>query len=125
MIQAQSLGGVPADYGRFYANPYQHLVPGGWLEVRENDLRLFFTDNGEDETRLVALRQWEALMEEAAAKFGKRINVVAEQKVLMHSAGFVQVDEQIFLVMLKGKIIPRPEKLIFERLRPGTIWRVE
>jgi hypothetical protein len=115
---------VLADYGGFHANAYQHLVPGGWLEVRENDL-WFLTDNAEDESRLVALRHWEALMEEAAAKFGKRINVAAEQKALMHSAGFVQVEEQIFKVRLKEKNIQRPEKLIFEHLRPGTVWRVE
>lgn len=97
LIHAQSLGGVIADYDRFYANAFRHLLPGGWLEVWENDLR-FFTDNPEDETRLVALREWEALMHAAAAKFGKRVNVAAEQKELMHSAGFVQVDEQVFKV---------------------------
>ncbi|KAJ5218408.1 uncharacterized protein N7498_000507 [Penicillium cinerascens] len=37
-------------------------------------------------------------MHEVAAKFGKRVNVAAEQKELMHSAGFVQADEQIFKV---------------------------
>ncbi|KAJ5770481.1 uncharacterized protein N7511_002532 [Penicillium nucicola] len=97
LIHAQSLGGVIADYDKFYANAFQHLLPGGWLEVWENDLR-FFTDNEQDETRLVALREWEALMHEAAAKFGKRVDVAAEQKELMRSAGYVQVDEQIFKV---------------------------
>jgi hypothetical protein len=101
LIHAQSLGGMIADYDKFYANAFQHLLPGGWLEVWENDLR-FFTDNAQDETRLVALREWEALMHEAAAKFGKRVNVAAEQKELMHSAGFVQVDEQIFKVSEPG-----------------------
>ncbi|KAJ9485009.1 hypothetical protein VN97_g8347 [Penicillium thymicola] len=90
-------GGVITDYDRFYANAFRHLLPGGWLEVWENDLR-FFTDNAQDEARLVTLREWEALIHEAAAKFDKRINVIAEQKELMHSAGFVQVDEQIFKV---------------------------
>ena len=56
----------------------------------------FFTDNAEDERLLVVLKQWEALIEEVAATFGKRINVAAEQKALMHSAGFVQVDVQTF-----------------------------
>ncbi|KAF3385329.1 Secondary metabolism regulator laeA [Penicillium rolfsii] len=97
LIHAQSLGGVLADYNGFYANAFRHLLPGGWLEVWENDLR-FFTDNPQNETRLVALREWEALIHEAAARFGKRINVAAEQKELMHLAGFVQVKEQIFKV---------------------------
>ena len=97
LIHAQSLGGMITDYDRSYANAFRHLLPGGWLEVWENDLH-FFTDNAQDEARLVALREWEALIHEAAVKFDKRINVAAEQKELMHSAGFVQVDEQIFKV---------------------------
>lgn len=70
----------------------------------ENDLRLF-TDNPENETQLVALREWEALMHEAATRFGKRINVAAEQEELMHSAGFVQVEEQIFKVSKPNMLI--------------------
>jgi hypothetical protein len=97
LIHAQSLGGVIADYDGFYANAFRQLLPGGWLEVWENDFR-FLTDNPQDEARLVALREWETLMHQAAARFGKRINVVAEQKGLMHSAGFVQVEERIFKV---------------------------
>ncbi|KAJ5218409.1 uncharacterized protein N7498_000508 [Penicillium cinerascens] len=56
LIHAQSLGGVIADYDRFYTNASRHLLPGGWLEAWENDLR-FFTDNAQDETWLVALRE--------------------------------------------------------------------
>jgi hypothetical protein len=67
----------------------------------------FFSDNPEDESRLVALRQWKALMHQAAAKFGKRINVAAEQKGLMHSAGFGQFEQQIFKVSLIEKKIQR------------------
>ncbi|KAJ5514111.1 hypothetical protein N7463_003663, partial [Penicillium fimorum] len=92
LIHAQSLGGVITDYDRFYTNAFRHLLPGEWLEVWENDLR-FFTDNAQDEARLVALREWETLIHEAAAKVDKRINVAAKQKELMYSAGFVQVDE--------------------------------
>ncbi|KAL5362474.1 hypothetical protein BJX96DRAFT_186048 [Aspergillus floccosus] len=96
LIHAQSLGGLVSDYDRFYARAYRHLVPGGWLEVWENDLRFFTEANNEqDEGKLVALRQWEALMEEAAARFGKRVNVAAEQKNLMHRMGFVEVGEQV------------------------------
>jgi hypothetical protein len=46
-------------------------------------------------------------MHQAAAKFGKRINVAAEQKGLMHSAGFGQFEQQIFKVSLIGKKIQR------------------
>ncbi|KAL4892359.1 S-adenosyl-L-methionine-dependent methyltransferase [Aspergillus ambiguus] len=99
LIHAQSLGGLIADYDGFYARAYRHLVPGGWLEVWEKDLRFFTESNNEqDEGRLAALRQWEALMEEAAARFGKRINVAAEQKDLTQRAGFVEVAEQVFRV---------------------------
>ncbi|KAF9894987.1 hypothetical protein FE257_004611 [Aspergillus nanangensis] len=101
LIHAQSLGGILTDHDGFYARAHRHLVPGGWLEVWENDFRFFTESNNEqDEEKLVALRQWETLMEEAADTFGKRINVAAVQKVLMLRAGFVEVDEQVFKVPL-------------------------
>ena len=125
LIHAQSLGGLITDYDGFYANAYRHLVPGGWLEVWENDLR-FFTDNERNEEKLVALRQWEALIEEAAAKFGKRINVAAEQKELMHTAGFVEVDEQVLRVRICFTLShPFIADLLTASAPSGTLWTME
>ncbi|KAL4994254.1 hypothetical protein BDV10DRAFT_189190 [Aspergillus recurvatus] len=73
-------GGMISDYQGLYQNAYRHLLPGGWFEVRENDLQ-FFTDTPslEGEEKLVSLRWWEKLMAEEA-KFGKPIDLAARQK---------------------------------------------
>lgn len=98
-IHAQSLGGLIADWDGFYRNAYKHLVPGRWLEVRENDIRLFCSDDDDDavlDRQAPAVKQWQELMEQAAEKFGKRINVAGMQRELMERAGFVEVKEQVF-----------------------------
>ncbi|KAL4981275.1 hypothetical protein BDW68DRAFT_183684 [Aspergillus falconensis] len=101
LVRAQGLGGLISDYEGFYRNVFRHLLPGGWVEVRENDLR-FVTDSPSEEkdAKLVSLRKWEKLMEEAAERFGKPINVAGRQKELMEQAGFTDVREEIFKVPL-------------------------
>jgi hypothetical protein len=96
LIHAQSLGGLLADWEGFYQNAYKHLVPGGWLEVKDHDIWLC-SDDGDCGVP-DAVRQWQELLEEAAEKFGKRINVAAKQREWMEGAGFVEVKEQVFKV---------------------------
>ncbi|GFF33395.1 hypothetical protein IFM46972_03878 [Aspergillus udagawae] len=98
LIHAQSLGGLLVDWEGFYQNAYKHLVPGGWLEVKEHDIRLCSDDGDSDVPD--AVRQWRELLEEAAEKFGKRINVAGKQQEWMERAGFVEVREQVFKVPL-------------------------
>ncbi|KAL5001721.1 hypothetical protein BDV10DRAFT_192033 [Aspergillus recurvatus] len=74
LIHGKALGGLLKDWDGFYANVFKHLVPGGWD----------------------ATKQWSELMDDTARKFGKRINMGAEQKKLMEKAGLVDVQEQVF-----------------------------
>jgi hypothetical protein len=105
-IRSLALGGMIADYDGLYRNAYEHLLPGGWYEVRDHDLQ-FFVDagSGEDdgavkknEEKLVLLRRWEKLMAEAADKFGKPINMGAKHKEMMEQGGFTDVHEEVFKV---------------------------
>ncbi|KAL4860496.1 hypothetical protein BDV12DRAFT_104601 [Aspergillus spectabilis] len=97
--RAHALGGMVASYEGFYRNAFRHLLPGGWFEVRDNELR-FLTDSPspEKEEKLVSLRRWESLMAEAAERFGKPINMASKHKALMEEAGFTQVTEQVFKI---------------------------
>lgn len=97
-IHAQSLGGLIADWEGFHRNAYKHLVPGGWLEVKENDIRLYSEKDTTLDNRAPNVKQWEELMEQAAERFGKKINVAGMQRELMEGAGFVEVKEQVFKV---------------------------
>ncbi|KAL2816746.1 hypothetical protein BJX63DRAFT_135179 [Aspergillus granulosus] len=99
LVRANGLGGMVADYAGLYGNAYKHLLPGGWFEVRDNDLQ-FFTDVPENEEKLVALRRWEGLMAEAAEKFGKPINMSAKHKAFMEEAGFTKVQEEVYKLPL-------------------------
>lgn len=96
-IHAQSLAGLIGDWESLYRNAFHHLVPGGWLEIKENDLRLF-SDSGDPLPG--ELNRWQDLMGEAAEKFGKRVNVATMQRELMERAGFVDVKEQVFKVWI-------------------------
>ncbi|KAL2855713.1 hypothetical protein BJX68DRAFT_231081 [Aspergillus pseudodeflectus] len=98
-IRCFALGGMIADYKGLYDNSYRHLLPGGWLEVRDNNLQ-FLTDSPspEKEDKLVALRKWERLMAEAAEKFGKPINMAEKHKALMEGAGFTEVKEEVYKI---------------------------
>ncbi|KAL4972382.1 hypothetical protein BDW66DRAFT_162953 [Aspergillus desertorum] len=80
LIHGEALGGMLKDWEGFYANVFKHLVPGGW------------------EGKWDATKQWSELINEAAQKFGKRINMGAEQKELMEKAGLVNVQDQVFKV---------------------------
>lgn len=94
-IHAQSLAGLIADWEGLHRNAISHLVPGGWLEVKENDLRLF---SDSDDPMPAEVKRWQDLMDEAAEKFGKRMNVASLQRELMERAGFVEVKEQVLKV---------------------------
>ncbi|KAL4746949.1 hypothetical protein BDW72DRAFT_206905 [Aspergillus terricola var. indicus] len=100
LIHGEALGGLLKDWDGFYANVFKHLVPGGWVEIREHDLKFFPREGKEKdmEGKWDATKQWSELMDDAARKFGKRINMGAEQKELMEKAGLVDVQEQVFKV---------------------------
>ncbi|KAL3432256.1 hypothetical protein BDV09DRAFT_197956 [Aspergillus tetrazonus] len=98
-IRGFALGRMISDYQSMYKNMYRHLLPGGWVEIRDNDLQ-FFTDepSEEKEEKLVVLQKWEKLMAEAAEKFGKPINASARHKAWMEETGFTEVREEVFKV---------------------------
>ncbi|KAL4977668.1 hypothetical protein BDW66DRAFT_158756 [Aspergillus desertorum] len=72
-----ALGRLLKDWDGFYVNVFKHLVPGGWVEIREHDLKFCPREGKEKETegKWDATKQWSELMHEAAQKFGKRINM--------------------------------------------------
>ncbi|KAL3481314.1 hypothetical protein BJX99DRAFT_163418 [Aspergillus californicus] len=98
-IRGLALWGMISDYEALYAKTYRHLLPGGWVEIRDNDMQ-FFTDtpSAEKEEKLASLRRWEKLIAEAAEKFGKPINVSARHKAWMEQAGFTEVREEVFKI---------------------------
>ncbi|KAL4733935.1 hypothetical protein BDV11DRAFT_70174 [Aspergillus similis] len=103
LIHGEALGGLLKDWDGVYANVFKHLVPGGWVEIREHDLKFCPREGKEKEMegKWDATKQWSELMNEAAQKFGKKINMGAKQKELMEKAGLVDVQEQVFKVPIR------------------------
>ncbi|KAL4909587.1 hypothetical protein BDW74DRAFT_146826 [Aspergillus multicolor] len=100
LIHGEALGGLLADWEGFFANVYAHLLPGGWVEIREHDLR-FYPRQGKEkemEGKWDALKKWSDLMDEAAERFGKKINMGGMQKEFMEKVGLVEVQERVFKV---------------------------
>ncbi|KAL4909588.1 hypothetical protein BDW74DRAFT_146828 [Aspergillus multicolor] len=52
------------------------------------------------EGRWEAIREWQELMENAAERFGRRINMGRHQKALMEGAGLVEVQETVSKICL-------------------------
>ncbi|KAE8378075.1 hypothetical protein BDV26DRAFT_262222 [Aspergillus bertholletiae] len=100
LIHSEALGGLLKDWDGFYTNVFKHLVPGGWVEIREHNLKFCPREGKEKEMegKWDAIQQWSELMDEAAEKFGKKINMGAKQKELMEQTGLVDIQEQIFKI---------------------------
>ncbi|KAL4970443.1 uncharacterized protein BDV14DRAFT_163268 [Aspergillus stella-maris] len=103
LIHGEALGSSLTDWKGLYTNVIKHLVPGGWVEVLEHDLAFYPRECKEEEMegKWDAAREWQGLIDEAAKKFGKRINMGSKQKALMEEAGLAEVQEQIFKIPTK------------------------
>jgi trans-aconitate methyltransferase len=83
LIHAQGLAGRISDWKGLYQNAYKHLLPGGWMEVKEHDMKFYSNSESNDWTQEVPdLIRWVELLKEAGTKFPKRLNV-AGQGLLM------------------------------------------
>ena len=100
LIHGEALGGLLKDWDRFYVNVFKCLVPGGWVEIWEHDLKFCPREGKEKEMegKWDATKQWSGLMDKAAQKFGKRINMGVKQKELMEKARLVDIQEHVFKV---------------------------
>lgn len=97
-IHGRMIAGSVQDFPALYEKIYNHLKPGGWLEMQEFD-PVFRSDDGTIDQADVML-QWQSLINEAAARFGKKLRIVQEQKDFIQQAGFTNVHEDIHKVQL-------------------------
>ncbi|KAL6234075.1 hypothetical protein BDW75DRAFT_213388, partial [Aspergillus navahoensis] len=94
LIHGGALGGLLKDGDGFYANVFKHLVPWGWVEIREHDLR-FCPRGGKEkemEGKWDAIKQRSDLIDKAAQKFGKRITWGYSLRLFTKSLGWSKED---------------------------------
>lgn len=95
-IHTRTLCGGIRDWPNFYQSAYNHLRPGGWIELQENDAWFQRMDGTNPENT----NQFLHLLDEAAIKRGCRINVAKEQKQHLIAAGFEDVYDVVYKLPL-------------------------
>jgi SAM-dependent methyltransferase len=93
LIYSRMMTGALADWPGFFRRAYDHLTPGGWLEVA--DILPITSDDG----TLVegsATREWLARLVEAMRLLGRPINGAALYREQMLAEGFVNVTQTVF-----------------------------
>src|SRR5271170_1792704 len=79
-IHARSLYGCVADYTVFYAQVYEHLVPGGWFEHKETSVVPRAQD---DSIKGTSLESYGPLALRAGDAFGKTFRISDETQKYM------------------------------------------
>ncbi|GAM35865.1 hypothetical protein TCE0_017f04523 [Talaromyces pinophilus] len=96
LIHTRTICGAIRDWPRFHKQAFDHVKPGGWFEMQENDA-WFQRDDG-------SCPEWTQLflekLDEASILSGRRLNVARDQKQYMIDAGFVNVHDEIFRLPL-------------------------
>lgn len=92
-IHGRALCGTTSDWSKFYRQVYNHLNPGGYVEMQEYDAEFFADDDSCDRARWSVT--WTTQLDEASKGFNKRINVAQFQKQWFIDAGFVDVKEEV------------------------------
>jgi trans-aconitate methyltransferase len=94
LIHGRSLGGSISDWPRFYRQCFDTLRPGGMLEMQEHDAWI----SSIEESIPPWTADWNVILNEASAVFGKVLNVAGKHVQWMKDAGFVDVDEQVYKI---------------------------
>ena len=83
------MAGSIADWPKLLKQAFDHLRPGGWIEVTDFDAWASTDDNSLPETS--SYYEFQVRLDEAAKKFGRNMNMgpLHEQNLL--AAGFVDV----------------------------------
>ncbi|KAJ5664694.1 hypothetical protein N7462_011507 [Penicillium macrosclerotiorum] len=95
-IHARDLGGAIADWPRLLRQAYQHLRPGGWVELQEFEVTLRSDD---DSLRLApTLCEFLGRLHEASEAFHRPMNIAEGHRQRLMEAGFEEVRDEVYKV---------------------------
>ena len=83
------MGGSIANWPDLLRQAYDHLRPGGWIELTDFDAWASTDDNSLPETS--SYHEFQVKLDEAAKTFGRNMNVGPLHKDNLVAAGFVDV----------------------------------
>ncbi|KAL2012844.1 hypothetical protein VTN00DRAFT_369 [Thermoascus crustaceus] len=95
-IHGREIEGSVRDYDRLFERCFEHLRPGGYLEMQSMGV-VTYSDDGSDE-RATNFHQVVDLIQEASGKFGKSMKTMGTWKGKMEKAGFTNVKQKVFKV---------------------------
>lgn len=95
-IHARTLGGSIADWDKLLRQAYDHLKPGGWIELQE--LEVWLKTDNESFLENSSILEWLHLVEDASTTSGRRMNVAEMHKGALISAGFEDVCDDVYKV---------------------------
>lgn len=97
-IHGRNLVGSVRDHPALFKRIFNNMNPSGWVEMADFAGYLY----SDDDTIQNApnIREWAKLQNEAAGKFGKRLDVAPNLKQWMIDAGFQDVTEEVYKVCL-------------------------
>lgn len=95
-IHMRSMGGGIGDWPKLLKQAYQHLRPGGWIEVQEFEAAVASDDGSH--ALAPTMVEWIEKVNDAARQFGKPMNIASQVQSWMESGGFVNVTDDIYKV---------------------------
>ncbi|KAF9882930.1 hypothetical protein FE257_004865 [Aspergillus nanangensis] len=126
-VHSRSMGGGIADWPRYIRQAYNHVKPGGWVELQEYETWVH-SDDGTDKDA-VMIQDWQQKLEESSSKFGKRMNIARDLSEMMEETGFINVADDAYKCPVGSwpksarlKEIGRVGKVtLFEAVEPYTL----
>ena len=95
-IHARDLGGAIADWPRLMRQSYEHLRPGGWIELQEFEVMLRSDD---DSMRFApALCEFLDRLSQASEAFQRPMNIAEGHRQRLIEAGFEDVRDEVYKV---------------------------
>jgi trans-aconitate methyltransferase len=98
-IHGRAMGGSIKDWKVVYGEIYKHLKPGGWVEIQEYET--WMQCNESEIPTPASVMEWQTRVNLASEKFGKKLNVGREHRANMVTAGFENVKDILYKVVLK------------------------
>ncbi|KAJ5971211.1 Cytochrome P450 E-class group I [Penicillium vulpinum] len=95
-IHARDLGGAIADWPRLICQSYEHLRPGGWIELQEFEVMLRSDDNSI--SLAPALCEFLDRLTQASEAFHRPMNIAEGHRQRLVEAGFEDVRDEVYKV---------------------------
>lgn len=95
-IHARGLCGAISNWPKFFGEVYEHLPPGGWVEMQDYDG--WVDGDAATVTKAKNTQKWCQEIDRASSMVGKPFNIGYRYKEFLSEAGFVDIHEKVIRV---------------------------